>query len=116
LDRLVGTQSRSGQKDKIKSQFYLFLYGCETWLLILREEHRSREFENYVPKTVFGRKREEGAGGWRGLHSGEPRNLWASPNIIEVIKLRIMRWPARVAHVEDLGVSGKIRLEWISGK
>ena len=27
----------------------VLLYGCETWSLTLREEHRLREFENKVP-------------------------------------------------------------------
>jgi hypothetical protein len=34
------------------------LYGCETWSLILREEHRLRVFENRVLR-IFGPKREE---------------------------------------------------------
>jgi hypothetical protein len=39
------------------------LYGCETWSLKLREEHRLRIFENRVPKRIFGPKREEVEGG-----------------------------------------------------
>jgi len=35
------------------------LYGCETWLLILREEHRIRVFENRVLRRIFGPKRGE---------------------------------------------------------
>jgi hypothetical protein len=35
------------------------LYGCETWSLSLREEHRLRVFENRVLKRIFGPKREE---------------------------------------------------------
>ena len=35
------------------------LYGCETWLLTLREERRMRVFENSVLRIIFGRKREE---------------------------------------------------------
>ena len=37
------------------------LYGCETWSLILREEHRLRVFENKVLRQIFGVKREWGA-------------------------------------------------------
>jgi hypothetical protein len=40
------------------------LYGCETWSLTLREEHRLRVFENRVLRRIFGSKRDEGAGGW----------------------------------------------------
>jgi hypothetical protein len=30
------------------------LYGCETWSLTLREEHRLRVFENRVQRRIFG--------------------------------------------------------------
>jgi hypothetical protein len=46
------------------------LYGCETWFLTLREEHRLRVFENRVLR-IFGPKRNEVAGGWRKLHNEE---------------------------------------------
>jgi hypothetical protein len=35
------------------------LYGCETWSLTLREEHRLRVLENGVLMRVFGPKRDE---------------------------------------------------------
>jgi hypothetical protein len=35
-------------------QLYLFLYGCETQSLTLREEHRLRVFENRVLRRIFG--------------------------------------------------------------
>jgi hypothetical protein len=38
------------------------LYGCETWFLALREEHRLRVFENRVLRRIFGAKRDEAAG------------------------------------------------------
>jgi hypothetical protein len=46
------------------------LYGCETWSLTLREEHRLRVFLIRVLR-IFGNKREEVAGGCRRLHSEE---------------------------------------------
>jgi len=33
------------------------LYGCETWSLTLREEHRLRMFENRVMRKTFVSKR-----------------------------------------------------------
>jgi hypothetical protein len=32
------------------------LYGCDTWPLTLREEHRLRVFEKRVPRIIFGPK------------------------------------------------------------
>ena len=47
------------------------LYGCETWPLTLREEHRLRVFENRVLRRVFGPKRDEVTGEWKKLHYEE---------------------------------------------
>jgi hypothetical protein len=38
------------------------LYGCETWSLTLREEHRLRVFENRVLRRIFGPMRDEVTG------------------------------------------------------
>jgi hypothetical protein len=46
------------------------LYGCETWSLTLREEHRLRVFENRVPRRIFGPKGDEVTGEWRKLQNG----------------------------------------------
>jgi len=43
----------------------VFLYGCETWSLTLREERRPRMFENRMLRRVFGPKRDEVTGEWR---------------------------------------------------
>jgi hypothetical protein len=43
----------------------LFLYGCETWSLTLREEHGLGVFENKVLRRIFGPKRDEVTGEWR---------------------------------------------------
>jgi hypothetical protein len=45
--------------------FPVVLYGCETWSLTLREEHKLKVFENRVPRRIFGPKRDEVMGGWR---------------------------------------------------
>jgi hypothetical protein len=42
----------------------VFLYGCETWSLTLREEHSLRVFENRVLRRIFGLKRDEVTGEW----------------------------------------------------
>jgi hypothetical protein len=52
------------------------LYGCETWSLTLREEHRLRVFENRVLRRIFGPKREEVTGEWRRLRNEELNNLY----------------------------------------
>jgi hypothetical protein len=47
------------------------LYGCETWSLTLRAEHRLRVFENRVLRRISGPKRDEVTGECRRLHNEE---------------------------------------------
>jgi hypothetical protein len=77
----------------------LVLYGCETWSLTLREEHRLRVFENSVLRKIFGPKREED-GSWRKLRNDEVHNLYSSPNIVRAIKLR-MRGAGHMARMGE---------------
>ncbi|KAJ4429867.1 hypothetical protein ANN_22071 [Periplaneta americana] len=67
------------------------LYGSETWILTLREEHRLRVFENKVLRKIFGAKRDEVTGEWRKLHNTELHALYSSPDIIRNIKSRHLR-------------------------
>jgi hypothetical protein len=56
--------------------FPVVLYGCETWSLTLREEHRLWVFENRVLRRIFGPKRDED-GSWRKLHNDELHSLYS---------------------------------------
>ena len=40
------------------------LYGCETWSLTTKEEHRLKVFENKILRKIFGAKRDEITGEW----------------------------------------------------
>ena len=83
----------------------MVLYGCETWSLTLREEHRLRVFENRVLRRVFGPNRDEVTGELRKLHNEELNELYSLPNIVRVVKSRRMRWAGHVARMgEDRGV------------
>jgi hypothetical protein len=68
------------------------LYDCETWSLTLREEHRLKVFENRVLRRIFGPQRDKVTGGWRKLHNEECHNLFSSPNIKKMVKLRMIRY------------------------
>jgi hypothetical protein len=84
-----------------------------------------------VLRRIFGLKRDEATGEWRRLHNEELNDLYSSPNIIQVIKLRRMRWVGHVAcegvkrgacrilvarpegsdHLGDRGIDGRIILK-----
>jgi hypothetical protein len=52
---LSSTLLSKNVKIKIYSTIILpVLFGCETWSLTLREEHRLRVFENRVLRRIFG--------------------------------------------------------------
>jgi hypothetical protein len=44
---------------------------------------------------------DEVTGEWRKLHNEELNNLYSSPNIVRVIKLKRMRWEGHVAHMGE---------------
>jgi len=44
------------------------LYGCKTWSLTLKEEHKLRMFENRLLRKIFGPKRGEVRGGLEELY------------------------------------------------
>jgi hypothetical protein len=79
----------------------VILYGCETWSLTLREEHRLRVFENKVLRRIFGPKKDKVTGGSRKLHNEELQDLYSSPSIIRIIKSRMMRWAGHVARMRE---------------
>ncbi|KAJ4445263.1 hypothetical protein ANN_07064 [Periplaneta americana] len=79
----------------------VLLYGCETWTLTLREEHRFRVFENKVLRKIFGAKRDEVTGEWRKLHNTELHALYSSHDIIRNIKSRRLRWAGHVARMGE---------------
>jgi hypothetical protein len=59
--------------------------GVKLGLLISREEHSLRVFENRVLRRIFKPKRDEIIC-WREPHNDDLHTLYVSPNIIIMIK------------------------------
>jgi hypothetical protein len=105
LQKLVcyhAAQNLISENVKIKIYKTVVLYGCETWSLKLKNEHRLRLFENRVLRVyrrIFGPERDESTRGWRKFHNEELHNLFSSPNIIRMIKSRGLSWMGHVARM-----------------
>jgi hypothetical protein len=80
--------------DRFSVNLVVLSYGCETWSLTVREEHKLR-----VLRRIFGPKRDRVTGGWRKLYNEELHNLYSSASIIRIIKSRRMRWAGHVARM-----------------
>jgi hypothetical protein len=60
-------------------------------------------FENRVLRGIFGPKRDEVTGEWMKLHNEELHDLYSSPSIIRIMKLRRMSWAGHVARMGRRG-------------
>jgi hypothetical protein len=69
-------------------------------------------FENRVLRRIFGSRRDDVTGEWRKLHNEELRELYSSPSIIRIIKVRRMRWAGHVALMREKRIA--YRLLWES--
>jgi hypothetical protein len=58
-------------------------------------------FENRMLRRIFGPNRDEVTGGWRKVHDEEIYNLYFSPDIFIMIKLRRMRWVGDVTRMDE---------------
>jgi hypothetical protein len=79
------------------------LYGCESWSLILREEHRLKVFGNRMQRMIFGSKRNEITEGCRKSHNEELHDVCSSTYIIRMIKTRTIRCATDVARMRKKG-------------
>jgi hypothetical protein len=63
------------------------------------EEYRMRMFGNTVLRRTFGPNKYEVVRSLRNMRNEELLNLYSSPNIIRMFKLRRMRWAGHLARM-----------------
>jgi len=64
------------------------------------EECRLRVFENRILRRIFGPKKDEKRE-WTRVYNEELHRLYLSPNIVNVIKSRRLKWAGHVARMEE---------------
>ena len=130
----------------IKKNRYMFFREIIVFIVRITKTHKhtlsqSGYFLNVITggtylRRIYGPKRNGVTGEWRKLHNKELNDLYSSPNIVRVIKSRIIRWAGHVARIEegrgvhkvlvgkpegkshwgDQDVDGRIVLRWILRK
>ena len=80
-----------------------------------REKHRLRVFNNRMLRKIFGPKKDKVIG-MEETNKEEPDDVYFSPNIIQVIKSRRMRWVGHVVHTEDREVAHRVLVGRPKGK
>jgi hypothetical protein len=58
-------------------------------------------FENRVLRRIFGLKWDEVTGDWSKLHNEELNDYYSLLHIIQMIKVRGMRWAGHVVHMGE---------------
>jgi hypothetical protein len=69
-----------------------------------------------VLRRIFGQKMDKIVGGWRRLHNEELHNLYASPDIIRLIRSRGRRWLRHVARMWEKGNAHKMLMAKLKTK
>jgi hypothetical protein len=110
------------------------VYGCETWSLALREEHRPRVFENRMLRRIFGTTRNEVMGEWTRCtmgsfiictHSSADKIRQSNKEVGKACgmhgrgqkRVQGFGWKAqRKEPLEDQDIDGKMGSEWILGR
>jgi hypothetical protein len=73
-------------KVNISVILHVVSYGYEIWCLTLMDDQKLRVFQNRLLMGISGYEKVEVEGDSRRLHNEELHNLYASTNIIRVIK------------------------------
>jgi hypothetical protein len=55
--------------------------------------------DNRILRRIFGIRRDRVTREWRKLHNEELHNLYSLPNIVQVIKSKIITWSGYVARL-----------------
>jgi hypothetical protein len=84
------------------------LYGCKTWSLTLKKEHRLRLFWNRVLRRIFELKRDDVTGAGKKFHNVEHHNLYSSLSMNRMNKSSRMRCAGHVACMRDIRNTYKV--------
>ncbi|XP_049859400.1 uncharacterized protein LOC126354069 [Schistocerca gregaria] len=87
------------------------LYGSQTWSTRKQDLKRLLTFERKVIRKIFEPVRDQTTGEWRRRHNTELEELYKEPNILGVMRSKILQWAGHV-RMEATGWP-KITMDWI---
>jgi hypothetical protein len=70
----------------------------------LNKDHKLRVFKNTVLRKLFGTEKEDVTGWWSKLCNEELHDLYASPNIIRVMKSWRTQWAGHLTYIGRRGM------------
>jgi hypothetical protein len=82
----------------------------------MRPKRRLRLFENKVRKRIFGPKRDKVTGEWKKLCNEELNDLYSSPNIIWMTKLRRIKWAGHMGRMGERRIVYRVLVGKPDGK
>ena len=102
-----------------KLEFFIEQFFClhrSKTSLILQNEKKFRIFENKLLSKIYGPKINEETREWKKLHNEELHAIYASPDIVRIIKAGRLQWAGYVAQIKDTRNAYRILVDKSNGK
>ena len=77
----------------------VLMYGCETWTFSQKCADMINTFERKILRRIYGPINENGV--WRIRNNNELKQLYRTPNLDIIIRLKRLQWAGHVYRMQD---------------